>query len=271
MARRRRGDDADRARGRAIANALAPADFTGKWTTLAADERRLAGVSRRRTRHPGGGGAGDRAGAARGAGERRGGPPRWSRPIARWRGGWRRICGRWGIAIDERPGGRCPILPPGTLLLALAEAAAQRFAPLALLALLKHPLVRAARRGSPGSTACARSTGVCAGRARRRGSTGIDAHLATATREAMRGDVRGREVRGAARPDRGELRRRRAAARPTLLACLRETAQALCGDALWAGPGGRAAAEFLAELEREARDRPARRSIRASSRRCSAR
>ena len=32
--------------------------------------------------------------------------------------------------------------PPGTLILALVEAAAQRFAPLALLALLKHPLVR---------------------------------------------------------------------------------------------------------------------------------
>jgi ATP-dependent helicase/nuclease subunit B len=37
-----------------------------------------------------------------------------------------------------------------------------------------------------------------------------------------------------------------------LVACLRETAQSLCGDALWAGPAGRAASELLAELEAEA-------------------
>ena len=37
-----------------------------------------------------------------------------------------------------------------------------------------------------------------------------------------------------------------------LIACLREAANALCGDALWAGPAGRCAAEFLASLEAQA-------------------
>ena len=42
-----------------------------------------------------------------------------------------------------------------------------------------------------------------------------------------------------------------------LLACLRETAQALCGDALWAGPAGRSAAAFLQALEAQAPAGPA--------------
>ncbi|MCZ2950728.1 hypothetical protein NYY72_19155, partial [Acinetobacter baumannii] len=43
-----------------------------------------------------------------------------------------------------------------------------------------------------------------------------------------------------------------------LLAVLRETAQALCGDNLWSGPAGRAAAEFLDALEAEAAVGPPR-------------
>src|SRR3546814_1063035 len=37
--------DAGASRGRAFANALAPADFTGKWTGLAAPDRRLTAVT----------------------------------------------------------------------------------------------------------------------------------------------------------------------------------------------------------------------------------
>src|SRR3546814_13110873 len=37
-----------------------------------------------------------------------------------------------------------------------------------------------------------------------------------------------------------------------LLAALREASIALCGDALWAGPAGRALAEWFAELEARA-------------------
>ena len=41
-----------------------------------------------------------------------------------------------------------------------------------------------------------------------------------------------------------------------MIGTLRETAQALCGDMLWAGPAGRAAAELLADLEAEAANGP---------------
>ncbi len=49
-------------------------------------------------------------------------------------------CARWEIAVDDSAGQPLAMLPPGTLLLALAEAASQGFAPLPLLGLLKHPL-----------------------------------------------------------------------------------------------------------------------------------
>src|SRR6185503_15549889 len=48
---------------------------------------------------------------------------------------------RWGIEADDSAGRPLSQTPPGTLLLALASAAAERFAPVALLTLLNHPLV----------------------------------------------------------------------------------------------------------------------------------
>ncbi|HWA90620.1 MAG TPA: double-strand break repair protein AddB [Rhizomicrobium sp.] len=47
---------------------------------------------------------------------------------------------RWNIAIDDSAGRPLSHTPPGTFLNLLAEAADARFAPPALLALLKHPL-----------------------------------------------------------------------------------------------------------------------------------
>lgn len=48
--------------------------------------------------------------------------------------------GRWAIAIDDSAGRPLAHTPPGAFLLMLAEAVAQDFAPVPLLALLKHPL-----------------------------------------------------------------------------------------------------------------------------------
>ncbi len=52
-------------------------------------------------------------------------------------------CRRWGLQVDDSAGVPLRRTPPGTLALALVEALAQGFAPVALLAVLKHPLVRA--------------------------------------------------------------------------------------------------------------------------------
>ncbi|HSC17764.1 MAG TPA: double-strand break repair protein AddB [Rhizomicrobium sp.] len=47
---------------------------------------------------------------------------------------------RWQIEIDDSAGRPLGSTPPGTFLCLLAEAAAENFAPVSLLALLKHPL-----------------------------------------------------------------------------------------------------------------------------------
>jgi ATP-dependent helicase/nuclease subunit B len=55
---------------------------------------------------------------------------------------------RWDIAIDDSAGTKLSRTPPGTFLALLARAAADEFAPVAMLALLKHPL--AAGGSEPG-------------------------------------------------------------------------------------------------------------------------
>jgi ATP-dependent helicase/nuclease subunit B len=48
--------------------------------------------------------------------------------------------GRWGIAVDDSAGRPLSMTPPGLMLLLALQVAKSRFAPVELLALLKHPL-----------------------------------------------------------------------------------------------------------------------------------
>lgn len=246
--------DATVARGKAVANALASAEFTAKWTTLGPEQRRLGGIAAAELATPGEE-AQAIALALREVAET---PGRTGALVTPDRGLARRVaahCARWGISIDDSAGRPLSILPSGTLLTALAEAATQRFAPLALLTLLKHPLVRfgdARREWLDGVRALDR---VLRGPRPAAGLAGIDLHLRT-VRRGEAAAVWWPEARALLEPiervfDGG--------ARPIadLLAALREAAQALCGDALWAGPAGRAAAELLREAEDHAAHGPA--------------
>lgn len=244
------GADADAARGRAIANALAPPEHTGKWTHLAAADRRLTGVTAAELATPAEE-AQAIALAMRGVLEQ---PGETTALVTPDRALARRVSAhlaRWNVQVDDSAGRPLSILPPGVLLLLLAEASAQRFAPLALLALLKHPLVR------NGEARLAWLDGVRA----------LD--------RALRGPRPPAGLGGVAPGLTGRAAEFWAEALPLLqplcrafdhgpqplaelLACLREAAGALCGEALWAGPAGRAAAEFLAELEVEAPGGPSR-------------
>jgi ATP-dependent helicase/nuclease subunit B len=238
------GADADAARGRAIANAMAPAAFTGRWTALAAADRRLSGVAAAEFATP----ADEAQGIALALREVLDVPGQTAALVTPDRGLARRVvahCARWGIEIADTAGRPLSILPPGTLLLELAEAAAQRFAPPALLALVKHPLVRSgadrliwldgaraldlALRGPRPAAGLAGVAGAVEGRA---AAFWLEASALLAPVEAA--FARGPQPLA------------------EMLACLREAAAALCGDALWSGPAGRAAAELLAELEAEA-------------------
>ena len=246
--------DATVARGKAVANALAAAEFTAKWTTLGAEQRRLGGIAAAELATPGEE-AQAIALALREVAET---PGRTAALVTPDRGLARRVaahCARWGIAVDDSAGRPLSILPSGTLLTALAEAATQRFAPLALLTLLKHPLVRFGAARSDWLDGARALDRVLRGPRPAAGLDGIDAHL-HGTPRAVAARAWWPEARDLLAPiertfDRG--------AQPlvTLLADLRAAAQGLCGDALWAGPAGRAAADLLREAEAHAAHGPA--------------
>ncbi|OJU23106.1 MAG: double-strand break repair protein AddB [Sphingomonas sp. 66-10] len=233
--------DAPPARARAIANALTPAEFTGKWTGLAAADRRLSGVRAAEFATPAGE-AQAIALALRGALEREG---RTAALVTPDRALARRVaahCKRWNIEIDDTAGRPLAILPPGTLLGAIAEAAAQDFAPLPLLTLLKHPLVRAGEARAAWLEGVRRLDKALRGPRPAPGLAGIDAHLGAA---AWWHEIRAllAPVEALAADDRSLAER---------VAALREAANVLAGDEAWRGPAGRAAADLLAELESEA-------------------
>ncbi|HVF92718.1 MAG TPA: PD-(D/E)XK nuclease family protein [Sphingomonas sp.] len=238
--------DSGAARGRAIANALAPARFTGKWTALKSEDRRLSGVEALEMATPAEE-AQAIALALRGALEQ---PGQTAALVTPDRALARRVaahCARWDIAIDDSAGAPLSILPPGTLLLALVEAAAQRFAPLALLALLKHPLVRSGDARLDWLDGVRGVDRALRGPRPGPGLAGLDAHLSSAWWP---------EARALLAPIEAVFAVGGQPLAP-LVAAVRETAQALCGDALWAGAAGRAAASFLDDLEQHAPSGPA--------------
>lgn len=253
------GHDAPALRDRAINNAMAPAAFTGKWTSLPATERRLSGVRAVELSTP----AAEAQAIALALREVVETPGRTAALVTPDRTLARRVaahCARWGIAVDDSAGRLLSILPVGTLLIDLVEAAAQRFAPLGLLAVLKHPLVQFGEARLAWLEGARALDLALRGPRPAPGLAGIDAHLV---------DRSGRDA---------DRRARAAAWWPTahallapiadafdrgpqpladLLAALRDTVTALGGDAPWRGEAGRAAADLLADLEVTGVDGPA--------------
>lgn len=251
------GRDAPAARGRAIGHAMAPAKFTAKWQALAPAERRLTGVKALELADP----AEEAQAIAIALREALEVPERTAALVTPDRTLARRVAAhlrRWGIVADDSAGRPLPETAPGTLLLGLAQAAAERFAPVPLLALLKHPLVRQGEarlawlEGARALDLALRGPRPAAGLA------GIAAHLAEP-------GGRGERVRRAAAgwwrevaPLLAPLERAFDATDdlPQLLAALRDAAAALAGEAIWSGPAGRAAAELFAGLEPVAGEGP---------------
>ncbi len=133
--------DATPTRSRAIATALAPAERTHHWIDVPAADRRLSGVRMVELATP----AEEAQAIALALREALETPGRTAALVTPDRMLARRVAAhlaRWDIAIDDSAGQPLSLMAPGTLLLALVEAAVQGFAPVALLALLKHPLVR---------------------------------------------------------------------------------------------------------------------------------
>ncbi len=134
------GIDGPEARTAAVARAMAPARFTADWVGSALGPDALSGVKFVETAT-----ANEEAQVISLALRRQlDRPGKTAALVTPDRGLARRVAGhlaRYGVAIDDSAGTPLRVAPPGTLVLALAEAAAQGFAPAPLLAALKHPLV----------------------------------------------------------------------------------------------------------------------------------
>jgi ATP-dependent helicase/nuclease subunit B len=245
------GRDAPAVRSRAIAHAMAPARFTGKWQGLKAAERRLTGVRALELADP----AEEAQAIAIALREALEEPGRTAALVTPDRNLARRVSAhlrRWGVEADDSAGRPLSQTPPGTLLLALAAAAAEQFAPVPLLALLKHPLVMKGEARLDWLDGARMLDLALRGPRPPAGLAGIAEYL---------GDLSGRDrdVRRRAglwwetaapllRPLEAAFQAR-SARMPALIAALREAASTLSGNEVWSGPAGRAAADLLAAAE----------------------
>ena len=258
--------DARAVRGRNISNAMLPPRLTSRWRDLKSADRSLAGVEALEVATPGEE-AQAIALALREALEE---PGRTAALITPDRQLATRVSAhlaRWGIEADDSAGQPLSRLPPGTLLIAMAEAVAERFAPVALLTLLKHPLVMRGEGRVPWLDGVRSLDLLLRGPRPPAGLQGIDMLLAARDDEDRQATLRmsARQWWPQARALLEPLERVFAGA-PTLaqqFAVIREQAGALTGDALWAGHQGHAAADLFAEIEAAAEEGPQQADIRA--------
>ena len=227
------------ARARAVANAMSAPEYSHKWGSLNAADRRLSGI--RLAVLPGPAGEAQAiALALREALETRGKTAALITPDRQLAGRVSALLARWDIQADDSAGRALSTMPAGTLLLNIASAAAEDLAPVALLALLKHPLV-----GGEGDDRLAWLETVRALDLKLRGPrppagiSGLDTQLQSLRQwQTVRPLVKGLD---------SVLEQTISLAR--LAEIIAEAMQALAGDAAWRGPDGRMAAEMLAELQ----------------------
>jgi ATP-dependent helicase/nuclease subunit B len=125
-------------RSKAISNLFLPPAASARWVGLAAEQRRLAGVTLMVSDHPGH----EAQAIALKIREALEVPEKRVALITPDRALAARVIShlrRWNVEADDTAGEPLPLTPAGRLLLLLAEVAASNAAPVPLLALLGHP------------------------------------------------------------------------------------------------------------------------------------
>ena len=235
--------DARAARGKAISNAMLPALLTGTWPEIKPENRSLSGVTAIEAADPA-----EEAQAIAIALREAVETPGTAALVTPDRQLATRVSAhlaRWGIEADDSAGRPLSQLPPGTLLLALAQAGAERFAPVALLAVLKHPLVKTGDERLIWLEQVRRLDLLLRGPRPPAGLAGIASVLSRERGAPLRDWWSG--VAASLAPLEVAFAQDRSPA--DLFAALRETASALTGERIWAGHQGHAAAALFAELE----------------------
>ncbi len=258
--------DARAVRGRNISNAMLPPLLTSRWRDLKTPDRALAGVEALDVATPGEE-AQAIAIALREALET---PGRTAALVTPDRQLATRVSAhlrRWGIEADDSAGQPLSRLPPGTLLIALAQALSERFAPVALLTLLKHPLVMRGEGRLSWLDGVRALDLLLRGPRPQAGLVGIDQLLASPSGYDRQQTERDK-VRAWWPTARALLEPLEAAflAAPDLsaqLAALREGSGSLTADAIWSGHQGQAAADLFADMEAWAAEGPRAADIRA--------
>ena len=158
-------------------------------------------------------------------------------------------CRRWGIAVDDSAGQPLARTPPGSLALAMVAAMAEHFAPVALLALLKHPLVKRGEARLPWLARVRQLDLALRGVRPAPGLDGIAAHIDHWQRETGNADPTladwWAEVAVLLTPLEAEAGTTDLA---RLAITLQQVIATLAEDAAWAGPDGRALAARLEAL-----------------------
>ena len=258
--------DARAVRSRNISNAMLPPRLTSRWRDLKTADRSLTGVEALEVATPGEE-AQAIAIALREAVETQGRTAALVTPDRQLATRVSAHLARWGISADDSAGLPLSRLPPGTLLIALAQAVAERFAPVALLTLLKHPLVMRGEERLPWLEGVRGLDLLLRGPRPPAGLQGVD--LLLAERE---GEDRQQALRAQTRQWWSQARalldplEQACAAAPTFaaqLAAVREQAGVLTGDAIWSGVQGHAAADLFAEMEQAAPEGPQQSDIRS--------
>ncbi|WP_260484027.1 double-strand break repair protein AddB [Sphingomicrobium flavum] len=237
-------------RGRAVAHAMASAAFSGKWAELSPPERRLSGVQVMQLPDPSSE-AMAIAVALRAAVET---PEKTAALVTPDRNLAARVTAilkRWGIEADDSAGRPLSATPVGTLMLSMTDCVAEDFAPVPLVALLKHPLV-----GGEGSErgdwlAAVRAVDIALRGPRPEGGLkGIERHFNLIERD----DEREAALAAWAKvspPLHALADLFKPASLAGLAASLRQGVDLLAGDNGWRGPAGRQAAELVTSLEED--------------------
>jgi ATP-dependent helicase/nuclease subunit B len=229
-------------RSHAISNLFLPPEASKAWVSLAADRRRLSGVRLMETANP----EEEAQAIALLVREALAEPEKRIAVVTPDRGLARRVVHhlrRWNIEADDSAGRPLSQTAAGRLVLLLAEAAAEEAAPVPLMALLQHPLVRAGEaRGRWLDNVRAFELALRGPRP----APGLSALGEIAAKASVEHWWRGVAV--LLEPLLSQNRRPLA----ELLDKLVLAAEALCGDGVWAREDGRALSALIEDLRQHA-------------------